>query len=134
MQHFLLKTEPSDYSYDDLLRDKKTTWSGVANNAALKHIRSMKKGDTVLIYHTGDEKQIVGLATIISDPYPDPHQHDPKLIVIDIQANQKLKKPVTLALIKSLKYFSRFPLVTISRLSVMPVSDEEWEHILSLSK
>ena len=134
MKKFLLKTEPSVYSFDDLLRDETTVWDGVSNNLALKHLRSMKKGDQVFIYHTGDEKQIVGIASVVSDPFQDPKSSDQKLAVVRLKAGKRLKQPVSLALIKSKKEFSSFPLVTISRLSVMPVSDTEWDSIISLSK
>jgi len=132
MQNFLLKTEPTEYSFDDLVRDKKTVWSGVSAAPALKNIRAMKKGDRVFIYHTGDEKQIVGIAKIISNPYPDPK--DEKLVVVDIQAEEKLKHPVTLATVKSKKELASMPLVRIGRLSVQPVTDKEWGIIISLSK
>jgi predicted RNA-binding protein with PUA-like domain len=134
MNHFLLKTEPSVYSYDDLVKEKKAVWDGVANNTALKNLRSMNKGDHVFIYHSGDEKQIVGIAKVVSDPYPDPTLNNPAMVVVDIQAVTLLGHPVPLSVIKSNKQFSSFPLVTIGRLSVMPVSDREWETILSLSK
>ncbi|HAP34606.1 MAG TPA: EVE domain-containing protein [Bacteroidetes bacterium] len=134
MQNFLLKTEPSEYSFDDLLRDKKTVWSGVSAAPALKNIRSMKKGDRAFIYHTGDEKQIVGIAKIISDPYPDPNDNNEKLFVIDIQAEQKLVHPVTLAVVKGNKDLAAMPLVRIGRLSVQPVTEREWDIIISQSK
>ena len=134
MKNFLLKTEPTEYSFDDLLRDNKTVWSGVSAAPALKNIRSMKKGDRAFIYHTGDEKQIVGIAKIISDPYPDPKEKNEKLVVIEIQAEQKLSYPVTLAAVKSNKELVAMPLVRIGRLSVQPVTDKEWDIIISLSK
>jgi predicted RNA-binding protein with PUA-like domain len=134
MPKFLLKTEPSEYSFDDLLRNKKTVWSGVSAAPALKNIRSMKKGDRVFIYHTGNEKQIVGIAKIISNPYPDPKESDDRLVVIDIQAEQKLIHPVTLAVVKSNKDLTSMPLVRIGRLSVQPVTDKEWDIIISLSR
>ena len=134
MQRYLLKTEPTVYSYDDLVRDKKTVWDGVTNFAALKHIRSMKKGDCAFIYHSGDEKQVVGIAKIASNPFPDPKQKNEKLVVFEIQPLEKLKEPVTLASVKARKEFKNFSLVRIPRLSVMPVSDEEWELIITMSK
>jgi len=134
MQRFLLKTEPTVYCYDDLARDKKTVWDGVTNFAALKHMRSMKKGDVAFIYHTGDEKQIVGIAKIVSNPFPASKGKDEKLVVFELQPSEKLKKPVTLTSIKSRKEFKSFPLVRIPRLSVMPVTDEEWEMIIAMSK
>ncbi len=133
MQRFLLKTEPTKYSYDDLVRDKKTVWSGVSAAPALKYIRSMKKGDIAFVYHTGDEKQIVGIAKIISNPYSDPKMKDNKLVVVEIQAQKKLKNPVTLAVVKSKKELATMPLVRIGRLSVQPVTDKEWDIIISLS-
>lgn len=134
MNYFLVKTEPSEYSYDDLIRDKKTIWSGISAAPALKHIRSMKKGDIAFVYHTGDEKQIVGIAKITSNPYPDSKEKNEKLVVVEIQALEKLKTPVTLATIKSKKELATMPLVRIGRLSVQPVTDREWDIIISLSK
>lgn len=134
MQRFLLKTEPTVYSYDDLVRDRKTVWDGVSNFAALKHIRSMKKGDIAFVYHTGNEKQVVGIAKIVSDPFPDPKVKDKKLVVFELQPSERLKNPVTLASIKARKEFKNFSLVRIPRLSVMPVSADEWEMIVAMSK
>lgn len=121
MATFLLKTEPGDYSFDDLLRDTRTVWDGVANNAALKHMRSAKKGDDALVYHTGDERAIVGLAKIVSEPYADPTADDPKLIVFDVEAKKRAKSQVALAQVKADKRFAGFALVREPRLSVMPV-------------
>ena len=123
MATWLLKTEPNDYSFEDLCREKKTAWDGVKNNTALIHLRNMKKGDQALIYHTGKEKRIVGRARIIKGPYPDPKLNDPKLVVVDLAAGKALKIPVTLAQIKSDARFKEFALVKISRLSVMPVPE-----------
>lgn len=134
MKYFLVKTEPSEYSYDDLVKDKKTVWSGVSAAPALKHMRSMEKGDMSFFYHTGDEKQIVGIAKIVSNPYPDPKEQDEKLVVVDIQAQEKLKHPVTLAEIKKMKALATMPLVRIGRLSVQPVTENEWDIIISMSK
>ncbi len=134
MAKFLLKTEPTEYSFDDLLKAKKTVWSGVSAAPALKHIRSMKKGDRAFVYHTGDERQIVGIAKIISDPYPDPNATDEKLVVVDIQVEQKMNIPVTLAIVKAIKELASMPLVRIGRLSVQPVTEKEWDIIISLSK
>lgn len=121
MTTFLLKTEPGEYAYDDLVSDKRTTWSGVSNAAALQAIRSAAKGDEAFIYHTGDEKRIVGLARIVSDPYPDPDAGDPKLAVFDLTALKRAKTPVTLAQLKADRRFDGFALVRQPRLSVMPV-------------
>lgn len=133
MSYWLLKTEPSTYSYDDLVRDKKATWDGVANPVALKNIREMAKGDLAFIYHTGDEKSIVGIAEIASAPYPDPKADDSKLVVIDIKPKEKLKTPVSLASVKAKKEFVDFALVRIGRLSVMPVTTAQWKSLLGMS-
>lgn len=121
MAIWLLKSEPDVYSYDDLVRDKRTCWDGVANNTALIHIRAVKKGDHAIIYHTGDERQAVGLALVVTDPYPDPQESSPKLVVFDVKPLRKFAQPVTLALIKSDPMFAEWDLVRNSRLSVMPV-------------
>jgi predicted RNA-binding protein with PUA-like domain len=134
MNRFLLKTEPTEYSFDDLIAEKRTVWSGVSNPLALKFIRSAKKGDITFIYHTGSEKQIVGIAKIISDAYPDPNDKSGKLFVFDIQPVDRLKKPVLLSAIKSQTTMKDFYLVKMGRLSVMPVTDEQWNLIISLSK
>ncbi len=130
MPTFLLKTEPSEYSFDQLQKDKKCTWDGVSNAAALKHMRSMKKGDEVLIYHTGDEKRIVGLARVSKGAYEDPKNpglnadSEPKTPVVDLAPVKKVPEPVTLAAIKADKRFADFALVRQGRLSVMPVPPE----------
>jgi predicted RNA-binding protein with PUA-like domain len=134
MAHWLLKTEPSTYSFADLERDKRTTWDGVSNNLALKHIRAMKKGDLAFIYHSGEEKAIVGVAAIVSDPYPDPKQKDEKLVVVDVAAKERLPHAVPLARVKADKRFAQFALVRMPRLSVMPVPADLWTALLTLSK
>ena len=134
MNYFLLKTEPSEYSFDDLVKDGRTVWSGVAAAPALIHLRAMQKGDRAFIYHTGKEKQIVGIAAITAGPYPDPNENDPKLVVVEIKAEQRLPHPVPLSLIKSTKALASMPLVRIGRLSVQPVTANEWETITTLSK
>ncbi|MBM2839621.1 MAG: hypothetical protein HW412_149 [Bacteroidetes bacterium] len=133
MGYWLLKTEPSTYSYADLEQAKSARWDGVTNNLALKHIRSMEKGDLAFIYHTGDEKSIVGVAEIISAPYPDPKANDPKIVVIDLKPRERLKNPVQLSAIKARKEFADFALVRIGRLSVMPVSASQWKMLLAMS-
>jgi predicted RNA-binding protein with PUA-like domain len=127
MSLWLLKTEPDCYSYDDLEKDKKTVWDGVGNNLALKYLRQMKKGDRALIYHTGDQKAAVGIADVVSDPYPDPKENDPKLAVVDLKPSKRLSSPVTLAQVKSDERLKDFLLVKMSRLSVMPVTEEQWK-------
>lgn len=134
MAYWLLKTEPSAYSYADLERDKKTTWDGVSNNLALKHIRAMRKGDLALIYHSGDEKAVVGIAEVISDPYPDPKLQDDKRVVVDLKPKKRLGSPVPLAAVKAKKEFARFELVRMPRLSVMPVARELWNTLLAMAK
>lgn len=131
--YWLLKSEPDAYNYADLEREGRTVWDGVANTAALKHMRSVQVGDLALIYHTGDERQAVGLAEIISGPYPDPQANDPKLVVFDLRPLRRLAKPVSLATIKADPFFADFALVRQSRLSVVPVNEAQWKEILRLS-
>lgn len=134
MAYWLLKTEPDVYSYADLVRDQSTIWDGVNNNLALKHIRTMMPGDLALIYHTGDERQAVGIAEVTSQPYADPALADPKRAVVDIRAVHSLPHPVKLAQIKQDPAFAGFDLLRISRLSVVPVAPEHWQRILTLAK
>lgn len=134
MNYWLLKTEPTDYSYDDLVKDKKTVWDGVGHNTALINIRNARKGDLAFIYHTGNERQVVGISEIISDPYKDPASDNPKMVVFDIKSVSKLANPVTLAQIKSDKKFSEFRLVKESRLSVVSVPQNIWKEIIKISK
>ena len=134
MAYWLLKSEPHVYSYADLARDKKTIWDGVNNNLALKHIRTMKPGDLALIYHTGDERRAMGIAEVISKPYPDPSLNEEKRVVVDVKAVRPLPQPVTLQQIKTDSVFEGFDLLRISRLSVVPVSEEHWQHILKLGE
>ena len=129
MAYWLFKEEPSHYSFDDLVRDKKTVWSGVANNLALKHLRAVKKGDRVFYYHTGDEKAVVGVMEVIKGAYADPEENDDRLVVVHVKPLARLARPVTLAEIKSNPQLAHLPLVRISRLSVMPVTPEEWAEI-----
>jgi len=134
MATWLLKTEPDCYSWDNLVRDKKATWDGVGNALALKHMRSMKKGDVALIYHTGNEKQIVGVAQVTANAYPNPKETDERIVVVDLKPKSKLKNPVTLETIKSDPVFKDWELVRISRLGVMPVSDAIWKRLQKLSE
>ena len=133
MAFWLLKTEPEDYSYERLLKDKRTVWDGVGNNQALLHMRKAKKGDRALIYHTGDVKAAVGLATLTSDAYPDPKDEAGKLVVFDVKPERALAKPVTLKDVKADAKFATFDLVRNSRLSVMPVSDAHWKLLMSMA-
>ena len=130
---WLLKTEPDHYSYADLERDGATVWDGVSNNAALLHIRNMRPGDLALIYHTGDERQAVGLAEVTSAPYPDPKESDPKLVVVDVKPLRRLPQPVTLAAVKADPAFADFALVRQGRLSVVPATDAQWARLLAMA-
>jgi len=131
--NWLFKEEPSNYSYDALAKDKKTVWSGVKNPLAQKHLRSVKKGDRIFYYHTGDEKSVVGVAKALGDAYADPNDSTGKAAVVDVGPVKKLPRPVTLKEIKADPFFKTFALVRISRLSVMPVSDAEWARIESMA-
>ena len=132
--NWLVKEEPTHYSFDDLVRDGRTVWSGVRNPLAQKNLQSMHKGDRIFFYHTGDVKAVVGIAKAASEPYADPSDTTGKLHSVDIVPVKKLKSPVTLAAVKADKSFSSFPLVRMSRLSVMPVTDLEWKRIESMSE
>jgi predicted RNA-binding protein with PUA-like domain len=132
--NWLVKEEPTHYSFDDLLRDRKTSWTGVRNALAQKHLRGIRKGDRIFFYHTGDEKAVVGTARAVGDAYPDPADAAGKLYAVDVAPVAKLSSPVTLASIKADASFASFPLVRMSRLSVMPVTDEEWDAIVSMSR
>jgi predicted RNA-binding protein with PUA-like domain len=130
---WLLKTEPGEYSFEDLLRDGKTVWDGVTNALALKYLRNIREGDSLLIYHTGTIRAAVGLAKAASAPYPDPARQDPKLVVVNIVPERKLKQAVTLEAVKSDRRFKDFDLVRLPRLSVMPVPDPAWTAILKMA-
>jgi predicted RNA-binding protein with PUA-like domain len=127
--NWLFKEEPTHYSYDDLVRDGKTSWTGVKNPLAQKHLRSVKKGDRIFYYHTGDEKSVVAVAKAVTDAYADPKDKSGKLTAVDVAPVRKLPRPVKLAEIKAKPFFKDFPLVRISRLSVMPVAENEWAEI-----
>lgn len=129
---WLLKTEPTTYSFDDLTRDRRTTWDGVRNALAQQHLRAMRSGDEVLVYHSGKDKAVIGLATVSRSPFPDPGAGDPKRIAIGLAAGHRLALPVTLAAIRNDPVFEAFALVRLSRLSVMPVSAAEWKRVLAL--
>jgi predicted RNA-binding protein with PUA-like domain len=133
MNRWLLKTEPSDYSWDDLARDKKTAWTGVTNALALKHIRAMRSGDLAMIYHTGDERAVVGLAKIVSGPREAAVERA-KSVVVDIAPGRRLGRPVTLGEIKADRAFAGWELVRIGRLSVMPVTAAMWDRVETLAK
>ena len=125
MATFLFKTEPSSYSFQDLVKDKSTVWDGVSNALALKHLRTVRKGDTIAIYHTGDEKQVVGLAIADSDPFPDPKLGDPKRAVVRIKAGRALRSPVPLGTFRTDAVLRSADLVRLPRLSVMPLTEAQ---------
>ena len=127
--NWLFKEEPTHYNFDELVKDKKAVWSGVRNPLAQKHLRSVKKGDRIFYYHTGDEKSVVGICKALGDAYGDPDDAAGKASVVDVAPVKKLARPVTLAEIKADASFKEFPLVRMSRLSVMPVTDAEWTRI-----
>jgi len=132
--NWLFKEEPSHYNFDELVKDKKTVWSGVKNPLAQKHLRSVKRGDRIFYYHTGDEKAVVGIAKAAGDAYADPNDKTGKASVVDVEPVKKLPQPVTLAAIKADAAFKSFALVRISRLSVMPVTDDEWQRIERMAR
>jgi predicted RNA-binding protein with PUA-like domain len=133
MAYWLLKSEPQDYSYSDLEQEGRAVWNGVKNSLALKHLRAMQPGDNALIYHTGKERQVVGIAEILTLPYPDPALNNPKLVVVDIRAVRSLPQPVTLAQIKQNSNLTDFDLIRLPRLSVVPVPIEYWQQILQVA-
>jgi predicted RNA-binding protein with PUA-like domain len=129
-RHWVLKTEPSEYGFADLIRDRRTRWEGVSNPVALKHLRSMLEGDQALIYHTGNEKAVVGLARIASAPYPDPAE--PKLVVVDVESGKPLPRAVPLAEIRAEPAFAELGLVRVPRLSVVPLEPAQWKRLLAM--
>jgi predicted RNA-binding protein with PUA-like domain len=126
---WLLKTEPADYSWDELERAGRARWDGVRNPAALRNLGAMKPGDRVLVYHTGDEKAVVGIAEVVRAAYPDPKYPDGKLVVVDLAPRARVARPVTLAEIKALAEFRDSPLVRQGRLSVVPITAAQWRAI-----
>lgn len=131
--YWLLKTEPTTYAFDQLVKDGKAVWDGVHNNLALKYLREMQPGDQVLVYHTGSQKAVVGQAKVTKAAYPDPKQDDAKLVVVDLVPAGALAQPVTLAQIKAEPSLADLPLVRLPRLSVMPVPAPAWKTILGLA-
>jgi predicted RNA-binding protein with PUA-like domain len=134
MAYWLLKTEPDCYSWDNLIRDKKTVWDGITNALALKHLRTAKKGDLALIYHTGDERTAIGVAEITSNSYPDPKGDDDRLAVVDLKPKRKLAHGVTISDIKADPAFTGWDFIRNSRLSVVPVPEKMWKRIDQLSE
>lgn len=133
MAHWLVKSEPSAYSWEQLEKDKETVWSGVRNYAARLHLRNMKKGDEVFFYHSNEGTDIVGIAKVSKEAYQDPTTDDDRWVAVDIKVHKKLKNPVTLDTIKKDKRLASMALVRIGRLSVQPVTDKEWDAVMELS-
>ena len=127
--NWLVKEEPTHYGWDALVKEGRAVWSGVRNALAQKHLRAVAKGDRIFYYHTGDEKAVVGIAKALSNPYPDPEDAGGRYVAVDVAPVKRLPRPVTLAEIKAEAAFKDFPLVRISRLSVMPVTDAQWDRI-----
>jgi predicted RNA-binding protein with PUA-like domain len=134
MAYWLVKSEPSAYSWENLVKEKQTVWSGVRNYAARLHLRNMKKGDEVLFYHSNEGTDIVGIAKVAKECYQDPTTDDDRWVAVDLKPHKKLKKPVSLATIKKDKRLSEMALVRIGRLSVQPVTDKEWKTIMELAE
>ena len=130
MAYWLVKTEPETYSWDNLVKEKRAVWDGVRNFQARSNMKAMKKGDSVFVYHTGDEKSVIGIAKVAKDAYPDPKDKD--WVVFDIEPVKKLKNSISLAQIKADKKLKDMVLVRASRLSVQPVKEEEFDYIVSL--
>ena len=132
MAYWLIKSEPSAYSWDQLVKDKKTSWTGVRNFQAQINLKAMKTGDRAFFYHSGEGKEIVGIAEIIKEAYPDPSDKTGKFVCVDIKADKPLKTPVTMAAIKADKKLADMALVKYSRLSVQPVTSEEWKMVCKM--
>lgn len=133
MAYWLVKSEPGVFSWDDLVKDKKTSWDGVRNYAARIHLKAMKKNDLVLFYHSNEGMEIVGIAKVIKEYYQDPTTNDSNWVTIDLKPQKKLKTPVSLPQIKAEKKLSNMALVRIGRLSVQPVSEDEWNLIMKMA-
>lgn len=134
MAYWLIKSEPFKYSWQQLLEDKKTFWDGVRNYAARNFLREMKKGDLAFFYHSNEGKEIVGIAKIVREAYPDPTTDDDNWVVVDVAPVKPLKRPVSLAEIKGEQSLQQMALVRLTRLSVQPVTDAEWDYIIELSE
>jgi predicted RNA-binding protein with PUA-like domain len=132
--NWLFKEEPSNYSFDALVRDGRTSWTGVRNPLAQKHLKSVKKGERIFFYHTGDEKAVVGICRAAGAAYADPADTSGKLYAVDVEPVRKLKRPVALSAIKADRRFADLPLTRMPRLSVMPISDEDWDAIVAMSQ
>ena len=134
MNYWLLKTEPDDYSYADLVEHGRDMWDGVRNHTAQRHLRSMQPGDLAFIYHTGKERAVVGIAEVMASAYPDPTSDDPKWQAVDVAAREALARPVTLKEVKSWPELADWELVRLPRLSVMPVPKQAWQMVLAAAQ
>ena len=132
MAHWLMKSEPESYGWDDLVRDGGTEWDGVRNNAARLHLKAMKAGDEAFFYHSMSDKAVVGIMRIVREAQPDPK--DPTWVSVRVEPVRPLERPVTLAAIKAEPRLAKMELIRQSRLSVAPVRDEEWQVVLELAK
>jgi predicted RNA-binding protein with PUA-like domain len=133
MAYWLVKSEPLTYSWDQLVKDKQTSWDGVRNYAARNHLKSMKKNDEVLYYHSNEGLEIVGIAKVAKEAYPDPTTDEKAWVVVDLKPHKRLKKPVPLTQIKTDKRLADMALVRLGRLSVQPVTEAEWNVIMELA-
>ena len=133
MNYWLVKSEPSTYGWEQLVKDKKTTWDGVRNYAARIHLQSMKKGDEVLFYHSNEGMEIVGIAKVDKESYQDPTTEDTNWVAVDLKPHKKIKNPVSLTQVKADKRLEDMALVRIGRLSVQPVTEKEWKIIMELA-
>ena len=133
MAYWLAKSEPSTYSWDDFVKEKQTCWSGVRNYAARIHLRTMKKGDEVFFYHSNEGVEIVGIAKVVKEAYQDPTIDDDRWVAVDLKPVRKIKSPVSLDTIKKDKRLANMALVRLGRLSVQPVTDEEWEIVMTIA-
>lgn len=133
MAYWLAKSEPSTYSWDELVKEKQTCWSGVRNYAARLHLRAMKKGDEVLFYHSNEGMEIIGIAKVAKESYQDPTTTDDKWVAVDLKPVRKLKNPVSLTQIKADKRLNNMALVRLGRLSVQPVTEDEWKIVMELA-
>ena len=133
MRSWILKPEPSDYSFERLMAEGRTRWDGITNNLALLHLRAMRRGDRAIVYHTGDERSAVGTAQITRDPYPDPNAGNPRILVVDVEAGEPFPKSVPLDVFRREPLLATTDLVRISRLSIVPITDEQWSLVERLA-
>jgi predicted RNA-binding protein with PUA-like domain len=133
-KHWLFKTEPEDYSYDDLMRDQRVMWCGVRNSVTLKNLREVRLGDRILIYHEGEEQAVIGMAEAVTDAYPDPQEDDPAIVVVEIKPRRKFAEPVLLAELRASRFLGDFDPARLPLLSVLPVTNSQWQVIQELAR